>query len=96
MIVSIYVSVRRKQGKVEDCCKQILESESELSHRSNKRKFGLGSMPGSPNGVVDVCFSSDSSNDSWAVAATVSSPEPKKKKIWAQDFEAEDVLSSPR
>ncbi|GFS35223.1 similar to CYCLIN D3;2 [Actinidia rufa] len=47
--------------------------------------------------VVDVCFSSDSSNDSWAVAAAVaSSLEPKKKKIWAQDFEAEDVLSSPR
>ncbi|PSS17276.1 Cyclin-D3-1 like [Actinidia chinensis var. chinensis] len=85
------------KGKVEDCYKLILESESTLSHRSNKRKFGLGSMPGSPNGVMDVCFSSDSSNDSWAVAASVSSsPEPKKKKICAQDFEAEDVLSSPR
>ncbi|GFY95965.1 similar to CYCLIN D3;1 [Actinidia rufa] len=85
------------KGKVEDCYKLILESESTLSHRSNKRKFGLGSKPGSPNGVVDVCFSSDSSNDSWAVAASVSSsPESKKKKIWAQDFEAEDVLSSPR
>ncbi|XP_057505398.1 cyclin-D3-1-like isoform X2 [Actinidia eriantha] len=85
------------KGKVEDCYKLILESESTFSHRSNKRKFGLGSMPGSPNGVVDVCFSSDSSNDSWAVAASVSSsPEPKKKKIYTQDFEAEDVLSSPR
>ncbi|KAJ0086237.1 hypothetical protein Patl1_08894 [Pistacia atlantica] len=53
-------------------------------NRSNKRKFG--SIPGSPNGVMEVSFSSDSSNDSWAVALSVSSsPEPLSKKIRAED-----------
>ncbi|KAK4434414.1 Cyclin-D3-3 [Sesamum alatum] len=65
--------------KVEDCCRLIQEVGFQSS---NKRK--MGSVPGSPKGVVDVCFSSDSSNDdSWAVASSVSSsPEqPLSKKI---------------
>ncbi|KAI8549970.1 hypothetical protein RHMOL_Rhmol06G0067100 [Rhododendron molle] len=90
------------KDKVEDCYKLILESTSGfLSHQSNKRKFR--SMPGSPNGVTDVCFSSDSSNDSWAVTASVSSsPEPLSKKLKAQDHHfqslnhgASDILSFP-
>ncbi|KAE9457190.1 hypothetical protein C3L33_10902, partial [Rhododendron williamsianum] len=90
------------KDKVEDCYKLILESTSGfLSHQSNKRKFR--SMPGSPSGVTDVCFSSDSSNDSWAVTASVSSsPEPLSKKLKAQDHHfqslnhgASDILSFP-
>ena len=63
----------------------------------NKRK--LASDPGSPNGVMDVSFSSDSSNDSWAVTApssVSSSPEPLLKKIRALqslNYETSDVLS---
>ncbi|GAB4852251.1 hypothetical protein Ancab_016443 [Ancistrocladus abbreviatus] len=69
---------------------------------SNKRKSV--SLPGSPSGVVDVSFSSDSSNDSWAVATSVSSsPEPLSKKIKAEDTHLQrfshpsmDFLSIPR
>ncbi|KAF3446611.1 hypothetical protein FNV43_RR11791 [Rhamnella rubrinervis] len=83
-----------EKDKVEDCCKLILELVSvNLGNQSNKRKFG--SMPGSPNGVMDVSFSSDSSNDSWALASSVSSsPEPLYKKSRAQD--QLDFLSIPR
>lgn len=67
----------------------MLEMWSGIDDQGNKqcmkRKFGL--IPGSPNGVVDVCFSCDSSNDSWAVAvnSVTSSPEPLSKKIRTQD-----------
>ncbi|KAI5354426.1 PREDICTED: cyclin-D3-1 [Prunus dulcis] len=69
------------KDKVDDCYKLVLELSSSGGHGkpSNKRKFG--SIPGSPNGVIDMSFSSDSSNDSWAVASSVSSsPEPLSKK----------------
>lgn len=98
----LLVALGIDKDKVEDCYKLILESTSGfLSHQSNKRKFR--SMPGSPNGVTDVCFSSDSSNDSWAVAASVSSsPEPLSKKLKAQDHHfqslnqgASDTFSFP-
>uniref|UniRef100_A0A5B7AEE7 Putative cyclin D3-1 n=1 Tax=Davidia involucrata TaxID=16924 RepID=A0A5B7AEE7_DAVIN len=79
------------KDKVEGCCKLIKESIlGGLGQWSNKRKFR--SMPGSPNGVMDVSFSSDSTNDSWAVAASVSSsPEPLSKKSRAQ--EDHEILS---
>ncbi|KAG2663590.1 hypothetical protein I3760_16G039100 [Carya illinoinensis] len=67
--------------KIDNCCELISELASGgYCNQSNKRKFG--SIPGSPKGVMDVSFSSDSSNDSWAVAApsVVSSPEPLSKK----------------
>ncbi|XP_050214420.1 cyclin-D3-3-like [Mercurialis annua] len=71
--------------KVNECSMLVLELASrEHDRRSNKRKYA--SDPGSPNGVMDVSFSSDSSNDSWAVSApssVSSSPEHplmKKKK----------------
>lgn len=75
--------------KLEDCCKLIQELVSEgYSSNLNKRKFG--SLPGSPRGVMDLCFSSESSNDSWAVTTSAptsvsSSPEPASKKMKAQD-----------
>lgn len=68
-----------KQDNVTDCCKLVQEVASNVDFNSNKRKFGA--LPGSPMGVMDVSFSSDSSNDSWAVAASVfSSPEPSSKR----------------
>ncbi|KAK6939650.1 Cyclin, C-terminal domain [Dillenia turbinata] len=72
------------EEKVDECCKLIGEVMLNGGHskQCNKRKFG--SVPGSPNGVIDVCFSCDSSNDSWAVnisssasASVSSSPEPQ-------------------
>ncbi|RVW99985.1 Cyclin-D3-1 [Vitis vinifera] len=60
------------KDKVEDCSQLILDiASSARCHHHNKRKFS--STPGSPNGVMDGWFSCDSSNDSWAVASSVSS-----------------------
>ncbi|KAI8016423.1 Cyclin-D3-1 [Camellia lanceoleosa] len=98
MLVLSTLQWKMNPDKVEDCYKLMLESTSGI-HQSNKRKFR--SMPGSPNCVTDVCFSSDSSNDSWAVTSSVSasasvcsSPEPLSKKSRAQDHNATaDILS---
>ncbi|KAJ7966573.1 Cyclin d3 [Quillaja saponaria] len=77
--------LRIEKDKVDDCCRLILKLASGChGKQSNKRKF-IGSITSSPNGVMDVSFSSDSSNDSWAVASSVSSsPEPLPKKSRAQ------------
>ncbi|XP_076886349.1 cyclin-D3-1-like [Bidens hawaiensis] len=69
------------EGKVKDCVKFILEisnNDGSSYFISPKRKYH--SVPASPNGVVDSYFSSENSNDSWAVS---SSPEPLLKKIRA-------------
>lgn len=60
------------------------EYEEENENRFNKRKFG--SIPSSPNGVMDVSFSSENSNDSWSIAtvSVSSSPEPLSKKTKTQ------------
>lgn len=74
---------------MEDCCKLVQELVSEgYGSNLNKRKFG--SLPGSPRGVMDLCFSSESSNDSWSMTTSTptsvsSSPEPASKKRKAQD-----------
>ncbi|KAL3514446.1 hypothetical protein ACH5RR_027163 [Cinchona calisaya] len=82
-----------KKDKVEECYRLISEVASTFHfHSSNKRKFR--SNPGSPKGVMDLSFSSDSSsNDSWSVAAGASvssSPEPLSKKSRAQCEEDQD------
>ena len=72
------------------CSKLVAEAASDVDRRkSSKRKFG--SDPGSPSGVIDVCFSCDSSNDSWGVAESVSSsPEPAKTMTKKSRAEGED------
>ncbi|KAF5740647.1 D3-type cyclin isoform 1 [Tripterygium wilfordii] len=66
-----------ENDKVDECCKLVMEFASGI--QSNKRK--LGTIPGSPDRVIDVSFSSDNSNDSRAEASSVSSsPEPLSKK----------------
>lgn len=75
---------RINKDQLEECSKMI--KTGLFGFRSNKRKL-RSVIPGSPNGVVDVCFSSDSSNDSWVAAAeeaeasVSSSPEPLSKKL---------------
>ncbi|KAI4316669.1 hypothetical protein L6164_024625 [Bauhinia variegata] len=99
-----------KKDKVDECYKLVLELVSGheynyhgICNQSNKRKFV--SVPGSPSGVMDGSFSfstSDSSNDSWSVAASVSSsPEPLAKKTRSQDqlllnHPNSDFLTIPR
>ena len=72
---------------MDECYKLMVElgREYQGNKQFNKRKYG--SVPSSPNGVMDVSFSCDSSNESWAVAASSvsSSPEPVSKKSRAQD-----------
>uniref|UniRef100_A0A2P2JQR6 B-like cyclin n=1 Tax=Rhizophora mucronata TaxID=61149 RepID=A0A2P2JQR6_RHIMU len=87
------------KDKVEDCSKLIVELASrDHCSQSNKRKSG--SIPGSPNGVIDASFSSDSSYDSWSVASSVSSsPEPLSKKTRSMQNSnnaTADFLSIPR
>ncbi|XP_027093117.1 cyclin-D3-1 [Coffea arabica] len=80
------------KDKVEECYRLISEVASAYHfHSSNKRKFR--SFPGSPKGVMDLSFSSESSsNDSWSVAgaSVSSSPEPLTKKSRAQAGQKED------
>lgn len=96
-----------QQDTVNECCKLMLEtsdSHGYIQKQSLKRK--QMTTPGSPNGVIDASFSADTSNDSWAVASSVSSsPEPPFKRSRAQDQQMRlpsinrvslDVLSSPR
>lgn len=76
------------KDKVDECEKLMLKlwSGYEEGNQCNKRKFG--SIPSSPKGVMEMSFSCDNSNDSWAIAATASvssSPEPLSKKIRTQD-----------
>ncbi|XP_010270923.1 PREDICTED: cyclin-D3-1-like [Nelumbo nucifera] len=90
---------------VDDCYELIRELTSGCQGLNHSRKRKYLSVPGSPNGVIDVSFSCDSSNDSWAVASSVSSsPEPLLKKSRAQEQQMGlrpfsrvivDVLSSP-
>lgn len=71
------------QDKVDECGKLLLKLWS--GYECNKRKFG--SIPSSPKGVMEMSFSCDNSNDSWAIiaASVSSSPEPLSKKIRTQD-----------
>ncbi|TXG53350.1 hypothetical protein EZV62_022519 [Acer yangbiense] len=68
------------EDKVNECYTFILElSSSHGSWNHHKRKHV--SLPGSPSGVIDATFSCDSSNDSWALASSVSSSlEPRFKR----------------
>lgn len=74
------------QEKIEECYKLILELSDNNTHQQyqpNKRKYQC--IPASPNGVMDVNFSRDNSNDSWAVASVSFSPEPLFKRSRSQD-----------
>ncbi|OVA15900.1 Cyclin [Macleaya cordata] len=94
------------KGEIEDCYQFILKwtFSGHDQNQNNKRKYP--SIPPSPNGVIDVSFSCDSSNESWAVASSISSsPEPLFKKSRTQDQQMRlpsfnrvfvDVLTSPR
>lgn len=88
-----------EQGKLEDCSKLVMElAPSDHFKFSSKRKYS--SIPGSPNGVFDVSFSSDSTDDSWSVVSSVSSsPEPLSKKtraLLSLNDATMDFLSLPR
>ncbi|OVA02067.1 Cyclin [Macleaya cordata] len=95
--------------KVDECYQLILESTSNYNVQNSNRKRRYESIiPRSPKGVMDATFSCDSSNDSWAVAESVSSTQSqkplfKKNSIEIQQLRlppinrvAVDVLTSPR
>ncbi|GER30922.1 cyclin D [Striga asiatica] len=71
--------------KIDSCLKLIMEVLDDPGRRSYGKRKHM-STPGSPSGVIDAYFSSDSSVDSWAVGSSVSSsPEPVFKKSRPQD-----------
>ncbi|KAK4410044.1 Cyclin-D3-3 [Sesamum angolense] len=78
-------TLRTSKESIDDCHKLIMEIMSEQSRKlGHKRKHEP--IPSSPSGVIDAYFSSDSSNDSWAVESSVSSsPEPLIKRSRAQN-----------
>ncbi|CAI9110230.1 OLC1v1010223C1 [Oldenlandia corymbosa var. corymbosa] len=83
------------QGKVSDCYKlieEMVEVQGGKHYQALKRKLHQ-SIPGSPNGVIDAYFSSDSSNDSWDVAY-LASPSKKLFKRSRASGQADDVVSS--
>ncbi|KAF6175357.1 hypothetical protein GIB67_009051 [Kingdonia uniflora] len=96
------------QDTVDDCYQLILEVilGDNVHNPNRKRKYqSADSEPGSPNGVIDISFSSDSSNESWTVGVSVSSsPEPLyKRRAQEQQMRlpsfnrvALEVITSPR
>ncbi|KAK4488411.1 hypothetical protein RD792_004174 [Penstemon davidsonii] len=72
--------LRTNKEEIDDCYKLVVEViEDKRRKLFHKRKYE--SIPNSPSGVIDAYFSSDSSNDSWAVMSSVtSSPEPFFKR----------------
>ncbi|KAL0461815.1 UNVERIFIED_CONTAM: hypothetical protein Slati_0069100 [Sesamum latifolium] len=78
-------ALRTSKESIDDCHELIMEIMSEHSRKlGHKRKHEP--IPSSPSGVIDAYFSSDSSNDSWAVESSVSpSPEPLIKRSRAQN-----------
>ncbi|CAN1191924.1 CYCD3-2 [Linum perenne] len=50
------------------------------SQQWKRKRRMLDSVPGSPNGVMELSFCSDSSNDSSATSSVSSSPEPHRSK----------------
>ncbi|XP_042521340.1 cyclin-D3-3-like [Macadamia integrifolia] len=92
-----------RKNEVDDCYELIMELNSGHHGCGQKRKYE--SIPGRPNGVIDANFSCDNSNDSWAVASSVtSSLEPLLKRRRAQEQQMRvptlsrvfvDMLGSP-
>ncbi|KAL0431531.1 UNVERIFIED_CONTAM: Cyclin-D3-3 [Sesamum radiatum] len=78
-------TLRTSKESIDDCHKLVMEIMSEHSRKlGHKRKHEP--IPSSPSGVIDAYFSSDSSNDSWAVESSMSSsPEPLIKRSRAQN-----------
>ncbi|XP_027362246.1 cyclin-D3-2-like [Abrus precatorius] len=95
------------EEQVNECYKLMLKKLvcCEGIHNLCQKRKRL-SEPSSPGGVIDASFSCESSNDSWAVASSVTlSLEPvfKKSKVQEQQMRlplvnhvSVDVLSSPR
>ncbi|GFP78940.1 cyclin-d3-1 [Phtheirospermum japonicum] len=76
-------ALRISEEKMADCYELITEIiDGHGRNLCRKRKHAP--TPGSPSGVIDAYFSSDSSNDSWAVgssSSSSSSPEPLSKRF---------------
>ncbi|KAK1433106.1 hypothetical protein QVD17_10012 [Tagetes erecta] len=83
------------EENIDACSKFIMDvsnNHGSCYFQTHKRKHS--SVPGSPSGVVDAYFSSDNSNNSWAIASSVtSSPEAPFKKNRTQE---QQMRSKPR
>ncbi|CAN0863930.1 CYCD3-2 [Linum grandiflorum] len=86
-------------------CYELIAELAGWRERSHKRKRP-STQPGSPSGVVDAAFSSDSSNNSWEFASSSSPSSPrhmyKRSRTWDQQMRLPkqnrtfaDPISSP-
>ncbi|KAL3637662.1 hypothetical protein CASFOL_018110 [Castilleja foliolosa] len=78
-------ALRINEEKMNNCYELIMEIIDDHG-RNLCRKRKHEPTPGSPSGVIDAYFSSDSSNDSWSVgfsssSSLSSSPEPLSKRF---------------
>ncbi|KAL7131615.1 hypothetical protein ABFS83_12G016000 [Erythranthe nasuta] len=74
--------LRTTEEKIDDCYKlitELMDDDYGYTFR-HKRKSGTY-VPSSPSGVVDAYFSSDSSNDSWEVASSMT---PSSSSLWPE------------
>ncbi|KAI4295686.1 hypothetical protein L6164_035703 [Bauhinia variegata] len=88
------------EEKVDKCYNLILEISLANNYgHNNGRKRKYDKIPDSPSGVIDADFSSDASNDSWAVGSSLypSSPEPvfKKSRVQEQQQQQQQLKLSP-
>ncbi|OWM82148.1 cyclin-D3-2-like [Punica granatum] len=85
------------KDKVDQCYELLAESlGSRFCSLKNGHKRRKLSIPSSPSGVIDASFSCESSNDSWAVASSVSSsPEPSFKRSRTLDHHQQPGLPLP-
>ncbi|CAN6449743.1 unnamed protein product [Victoria cruziana] len=56
-------------------CLQLINDSAVLGHVTGQKRKIPSDLPGSPKGVFDAYFNSDSTNDSWASSSSSSLPE---------------------
>lgn len=96
LILAIDISVCHWQDKLDRCYELLDESSGRhlcSLKNGHKRKLSIHS---SPSGVFNASFSSESSNDSWAVDSSLSSPRgPSFKRSQTQDHRQQAGLPLP-
>ncbi|KAL4271246.1 hypothetical protein GQ457_13G009010 [Hibiscus cannabinus] len=78
--------LRIDKDKVDESCKLIMELTRTRVEGNPLNKHKFSSIPESSNGVKDLFFNSDRSNDSWTISLLTlsSSTEPVSKKFKTQ------------
>lgn len=92
--------LKTNKEEINECYELIGNISNTFCKKSHKRKYEEEiQIPGSPSGVIDASFSSDSSNDSWGLGSSAcSSPEPplfKKIRIHEEKLQMQMQRQMP-